>query len=185
MAKIVLYTGLNATFRTIGQGSVGNTQHLFSIENNATATRVVGIRSLVCQLDATAALASVMPLVKTTRGTTISGGTTVTTLGTFDTSQSSNGVVVRTGSSADGTSVAITATMGSAIMWEQYAMRLHTAVGQVLALDNPLVPTLADGTPVLLRAGQNLLVTVIASGTAYNPTTNHWFVQCVWEEFTE
>jgi hypothetical protein len=61
-------------------------------------------------------------------------------------------------------------------------MRLHTAVGQVLANDNPLIPTLCEDTPVLLRDSEYLLVQIVATAGASNPATNHWFVQCMWEE---
>jgi hypothetical protein len=61
-------------------------------------------------------------------------------------------------------------------------MRLHTTTGQVLALDNSLLPTLVENTPFILRPGEALLVQVVAAAGTSNPNTNHWFVQCCWEE---
>ena len=178
----ITYTGLAATFRILGTAATPH--NLFTIENTAGSGVIVRVRRLVAQLDATAVLTSVMPLVKTSRIAS-STGTAVLAKGTFDTTQSSAANVICRGATASdgGAAAAITATAGD-VMWQQYCMRLHTAVGQVLGLDNPLLPTLIEDSPVLLRAGQGLLVQVVASAGSSNPNTNHWFVQCVWEEDT-
>jgi len=61
-------------------------------------------------------------------------------------------------------------------------MRLHTAVGQVLALDNNMLPLLVDTQNFILRQNQALLVHIVAAAGTSNPATNHYFCQVVWEE---
>jgi len=182
VAKTVLYTGSAATFRTVG--AAATTQNLFTIENTAGSAVLVGVRSLVMQLDATAVLTAVMPLVKTTRIAIPTGGTTLAKVA-LDTSQSSvANVIVRGATASDGGgATAITATPGG-IIWQQYGMRVHTAVGQIASPDYPLLPSLVSGSPLVLRPSEALLVQVVAAAGTSNPATNHWFVQCVWEEFT-
>lgn len=170
------------TFRILGTGA--SPHNLLTIEN-AHATKLVKVRRMVVQLDATAALAAVMPQVKTGRATAMPTGGTALTKAQFDTLATSDGaVIVRGASPSDGGAAsAITATMGD-ILWQQYCMRMHTVVGQVLAMDNSLIPALCDTTPIILRQNQALLVAVIGTGSS-NPATNHWFVQTVWEEVDE
>jgi len=144
---------------------------------------LVKVRRMTVQLDATAALASVMPLVKTSRATAVPSGGTALAKAVFDTNATSDGaVIVRGGTASDGgAATAITASPGD-IMWQQYCMRMHTVVGQVLAEDSPLIPTLCEDTPIILRQNQALLIQVVASAGTSNPVTNHWCVQVVWEE---
>jgi len=182
MAKVVSFDGSVATFRILGNAAT--THNLFTIENAVGSTTLIGIRELIVQLDATAVLVAVMPLVKVSRPAALPTGGTVLIKSKFDTNQSPNESVIPRGANAadDGGATAITATAAD-IMWQQYCMRLHTAAGQVLALDNHLIPKLAD-TPIILRANQSLLVQVVAAVGTSNPATNYWFVQCAWEEFT-
>ena len=167
------------TFRILG--TAASPHHLMTIENTH-ATMLVKVRRLLAQLDATAVLTAVMPQVKTGRTTAIPTGGTALAKAVFDTNATSDGaVIVRGGNASDGgAATAITATMGD-IMWQQYCMRMHTVVGQVLALDNSLIPALCDTTPIILRQNQALLVSVIGTASS-NPATNHWFVSVVWEE---
>lgn len=179
------YTGLAASFRTLGNATV--LQNIFSLENTAGSAVTVRVRRLLVQMDATAVLTTFMPLIKTARvtGALPTGGTALAK-GTFDTAQSSAANVVARGATASdgGAATAITATMGT-VHWQQYTMRMHTLVGQVLAPDNNLLPGLVDqaGTyDFLLRAGEALVVAVVAAATTSNPATNHYFVECVWDE---
>jgi hypothetical protein len=98
---------------------------------------------------------------------------------------SSASVTVWNDASADGTSSAttLTATPGTA-GWQQFAMRMHTAAGQVLMDDETVVPLLSADDPVILRASEGLLVSVVAAATTSNPTTDQMIVQCMFEEFT-
>lgn len=169
-----------ATFRTIGNAAT--TQNLFTIWNGGT-NRIVNIERLTFQMDATAVLTSVMPLVKSSRiSSAPSGGTTLTkTL--WDTGVSSHSDISCLGATASdgGTLTAITSTPGD-IIWQQFGMRLHTAVGQVLGLDNNLLPQVAENTPFLLKQNQGLVVHIVAAASSSNPSTNHYFVCCAWDE---
>lgn len=167
------------TFRILGTAA---SPHLLMTIENTHATMLVKVRRLLVQMDATALLAAVMPQVKCGRATGVPSGGTALAKAVFDTLATSDGaVIVRGGNASDGGgATAITATMGD-IMWQQYCMRMHTMVGQVLAMDNSLIPALCDTTPIILRQNQALLVSVIGTA-ASNPATNHWFVSVVWEE---
>jgi len=63
-------------------------------------------------------------------------------------------------------------------------MRMHTLVGQIVMDDEPVIPSLSEVDPVILRAGEALLVQVVAAATTSNPATNHWVVNSVFEEMT-
>lgn len=169
-----------ASFRTLG--TAATPQNLFTIEN-IDATKLVTIRQLIVQLDATAVLVSVMPQIKTSRATAVPTGGTTLSKAQFDTGNSSNAnTIVRGGTASDGgVATAITATAGTSL-WQQYGMRMHTVVGQVLAPDNNVLPLLIETNNLILRQNQALLVQVVASAGASNPATNHWFCNVVWEE---
>lgn len=169
-----------AAFRTLG--TAATPQNLFTIEN-IDATKLVYIRRIAIQLDATAVLTSVMPLVKASRATAVPTGGTTLSKAQFDTNNASNAnTIVRGGTASDGgVATAITATAGTTL-WQQYCMRMHTVVGQVLAPDNNGVPILVDTQDLILRQNQALLIQIVASAGASNPATNHWFAQVVWEE---
>lgn len=172
-----------ATFRTVG--AAATTQNLFSIFNSGTS-RVVRIRRLVMQMDATAVLTAVMPIVKTSRVTAAPGaGVTLTKVAwdTADTASHADIVVKGEVSSDGGSRTALTGTPGD-ILWQQYGMRLHTAVGQVLGIDNNVLASITETIPVVLRENQGLIVHIVAAATASNPNTNHYFVQCAWDEET-
>ena len=181
---MALFTGMVATFRTLGNAAT--THNIFTLENTAGSARIITVRRLVVQLDATAVLTAVMPQVKVSRPAALPSGGTTLTKGTFDTTTSSVANVIARGATASdgGGATAITATPGT-IHWQQYCMRLHTAVGQVLAPDNNALPALVESTtldPFRIRANESILVQVVAAAGTSNPATNHWFVNCVWEE---
>ena len=182
----ITYTGTTATFRT--SGSALTHQHLLTLQNSGSDV-IVRVKRLVVQLDATAVLTAVMPLVRTSRMTWQDGGT-ILPKGSFDSTQTSAATVIAKGAqNADGGLTPalfrspITASIGD-IVWQQYCMRLHTLAGQVLGLDNSVLPTLVENTPFVLRAFEGISVYVSASAATSNPITNQWFVQCVWEEET-
>lgn len=176
------FQGTATSFRILGTAATPH--NLFSIENTTGSAVTVKIRRIAVQLDATAVLTSVMPLVKSSRVAVPSGGTTMNKVA-FDTSLSSAAnVIIRAANASDGgVASAITATAGDTL-WQQYCMRLHTAVGQVLAPDNSMIPTLCDTSPIVLAADQALLIQVVSSAGSSNPATNHWFAQVMWEEYT-
>jgi hypothetical protein len=168
------------TFRTVG--SAATPHSLFTIFNSGT-NRVVRIRRLVMQMDATAVLTAVMPLTKTSRVTAAPTGGTVLTKALWDSNVTSHAdIVVRGANASDGgAATAITATP-TAVLWQQYGMRMHTVVGQVLGIDNNVLSSISESTPVFLRQNEGLLVQVVAAAGTSNPNTNHWFVQCAWDE---
>lgn len=169
-----------STFRQIGNAAT--TQNLFTIEN-IDSTKLVYVRRILFQMDATAVLVAVMPIIKTSRATGVPTGGTVLAKGLFDTANSSNANTICRGSTASdgGANSGPTATPGD-IIWQQFGMRLHTAVGQVLAPDNNCLSYLVETNNFILRQNQALLVQVVAALAASNPATNHYFVECVWEE---
>lgn len=169
-----------ASFRTLG--TAATPQNLFTIEN-IDATKLVWIRRVTVQLDATAVLTSVMPQVKASRATAVPTGGTALNKGQFDTGNASNAnTICRGGTASDGgVATAITATAGTTL-WQQYCMRMHTVVGQVLAPDNNVLPLLVETEDFVLRQNQALLIQIVASAGASNPATNHWFCNVVWEE---
>lgn len=171
---------LAATFRQVGNAAT--TQNLFSIEN-IDATKLVYVRRILVQMDATAALTAVMPLIKASRATGVPTGGTTLAKGLFDTANSSNANTICRGSTASdgGANSGPTATAGD-VLWQQYGMRLHTAVGQVLGPDNNMLPLLVDTQNFILRQNQALLIHLVAAAGTSNPATNHYFCQVVWEE---
>jgi hypothetical protein len=168
-----------ATFRTVGTAAAAH--NLFAIYN--TSTSVVRVRRMVMQMDATAVLTAVMPLIKTSRITAAPTGGTILPKVLWDTTVSSDvGVTVRGATASDGgAATAITSTPGDTL-WQQYGMRMHTVVGQVLGLDNNVVSSISESFPVILRQNEGLLVHIVAAAGTSNPNTNHWFVQCAWDE---
>lgn len=170
-----------ATFRQIGNAAT--TQNLMTIEN-IDSTKLVTIRRMVFQMDALAVLTAVMPLIKLSRTTGVPTGGTVIGKGLWDTANTSNANTIVRGSTATdgGANSGPTATPAAEILWEQYGMRLHTAVGQVLGPDNSVAPIIVETKNLILRQNQALVVQVVAAVGSSNPATNHYFVQVVWDE---
>ena len=164
-----------ATFRTIGAAAL--TQNLFSIWNGSS--KIVRIQQLIMEMDAIAVLTGVMRLIKTSRVAAAPGAGITLTKVSYDSgnSLSESLLVVKGECSVDGGSrTAITGTPGD-VLWQQYSMRIHTLVGQVLGNDNILLPE-----PLTLRKDQGLVVHIVAAATASNPATNSYHVQCLWDE---
>jgi len=174
------------TWRTIGAAALA--QNLFAISNASGSTTLVAVRRITAQLDHTAILAAVMPQIKAHRITAgIAAGGTILDKKQLDTSKVENVSVTCRGATASdgGAATAITGTLDVGALWQQFGSRMHTAVGQILGNDNNVIPGLTEGDPLILRANQALVVQVVAAVATSNPATNHWFVQCVWDEFTE
>ncbi len=170
-----------SSFRTLGAAAL--LQNVFSVENAAGSAVLVAVRRMAVQLDATALLAAVAPSVKVSRITTLPTGGTVLGKVPADSANTSNASVVVRGATASdgGAATAITATAGTAF-WSQLTMRMHSLVGQVLMEDESVIPGLSENDPIILRAGEALLVQVIATATTSNPATNHWVINTVFEE---
>jgi hypothetical protein len=169
------------TFRITGDAAL--TQNLFSIFTNAS-NEVIKIRQLIFQMDCTAVLTTVMPIVRVSRITTAPTGGNILTKTRWNTriTNSNAGVVARGQSVSDGgTKTNIVSTPGDTI-WQQYGTRTHTAVGQIVSPDNYILPLVTDGNPFILNKNQGLLVHIVAPTTGSNPTTNNYFVSCLWDE---
>jgi hypothetical protein len=181
--RVPSFKGMAATFRTLGNAA--SPQNLFSIENQAGSSVLVALRRLSVQMDSVAALAAVATQFKTSRPSALPTNGTPLTKVAFDSALSSASAVVLRGATASdgGAATAITATAGSA-GWHQFAMRLHTLVGQVLVDDEALIPLLTADDPIYLRPGESLLTQIVQATAANNKNTDHYVVNCMWEEFT-
>ena len=176
----ITYQGTVVTFPI--QGNNDLLQNLFVFENGVDSRVNVYIRRFVLQNDPIVALASVMPLVKTSRITVAPIGGIILPKCPFDTTQTSSSAVKIRASISFG--IPITITEGNPV-WSQYSTRLHTAVEQVLSTDEGMLPTLVkdSGKEYKLRPGESLLVQVRGATTASNPALgNNWFIQAMWEE---
>lgn len=167
-----------ASFRILGTAATPH--NLLTIENT-DATVVVTVRDIMLQLDATAVLTAVMPLVKVSRATGVPTGGTTLSKAQFDTANASDAQVVVRGANASdgGVATAITATAGTAL-WQEYQMRMHTVVGQVLSPPSRMQTILTKD--LVLRQNEALLVQVVAAAGTSNPATNHWSVCVTWDE---
>lgn len=171
-----------STFRIAGLASANH--NLFYVKN-ASSSVLMAVRRLAVEVESTAALATLAPSVyayKIDAGGTLPTGGTACTKHKFDSNQTSDANCTATGAaSAEGTASTITWTApGGTPGWRQMAMRLHTAVGEVLFDEANLLPALAETDPVILRNTEAIAVQV---NIAY-ATTAHYVVKCFWEEFT-
>lgn len=167
-----------ASFRILGTAATPH--NLLTIENT-DATVQVRIRDISIQLDATAVLTAVMPLTKVSRATGVPSGGTTLSKAQFDTANASDAQVVVRGANASdgGAATAITATAGTTL-WQEYQMRMHTVVGQVLSPPSRMPTVLVKD--LVLRQNEAILVQVVASAGTSNPATNHWQVTVTWDE---
>lgn len=181
------FMGMVTTFRTVGQaGQIAIPHCIFTIENLAGSSVIVTVRRLLVQMDVTAVFSGVMPQLKTLRFSTPAPvvGTTLAK-GTADSAQASSTLVQCRGANAsDGGSAVTLTTPAGMYHWQQYGNKQHSAVGQIQAVDCDMLPALvADSNyQFKLLAGQGLGIHVVTSVTASNPATNHYFVNCVWQE---
>ena len=167
-----------ATFRTLGAAAVA--QNFFVILNTH-ATKIVNVRRLVFQMDATVVLTAVMPIMKACRIASFTGGTALAKVDWGAVASDAAVQVFGANASDGGAATAITATP-TATLWQQYGMRMHTLVGQVQGIDNNVITGITENYPIRLAQNQGLLVHIVAAAAASNPATNHYFIQCAWEE---
>jgi len=161
-------------------GDDSATQTVFTIENGPASRVDVYIKRLVLQIDVLVALASVMPIIKTSRCTNVVGG-----------SQLSKGKYSSTGAGSDSNvkvragvfeAADLECTQGT-VVWQQFAPRTHTAVEQQIGQDCAMLPDLVSSTDFVLRPGEAVCCTVVSPNAASNPAvSNNWFVAATWEE---
>ncbi len=173
----VTFKGSIPSATTIGNGAI--LQNLCTITNKIGSRVNIIIRRATVQVDTLAALTSVMPLVKLSRATSISGGAILSKTAWSTTQSSSDSVEVRT-AIADGQP--ITANAGDTV-WQQYCHRMHTVVEQVLAPDNNILPMLVESHDFILRPGESILVQVVGFSVASNASlSTNWWTAFMWEE---
>ncbi len=175
----ITFSGTINTVSVIGNNALQ--QNLFVIQNGFKSGVNMIIRRLTLQNDNIGVLTSVMPFVKVSRATGISGGI-ILDKGSFNSLQASDENVVFRNALLE--SAPITATAGDAI-WTQGIQRMHTAVEQQADKNFNLLPPIIEetGYEFKLRPNENLLVQVNASAINVNNMLNTNFrVQCFWEE---
>lgn len=162
-------------------GNDATSQPIFVLSNRADSRVNVYVRRLALQLDAVATLTSVLPIVKTSRCTSVSGGAKLPKA-KFDNSasESSSSVEVCGGFMEN---APIDCTPGDTV-WQQFAARMHSAAEQQLGNDSNMLPIMVDSTAdFILRPGEAIACTVVGPTGASNAAlTNNWLVTAVWEE---
>lgn len=189
--RLIEWYGSLCTFRN--PGNVSGWQPLIVVANSTGSTKFLSVSHAETEMDATAVLVSVMPIVRTYRcnSTDVTGGSTAAVIAvSYDTTLSrSTEWTYRCASTADGstaTVITFSSAASSGAAWTNYVQRLHTAVGQVLSPPDVALPILDDHThPFVLGAGQALAIVVTSASSASNPATNHWLSRLVIEQFTK
>ena len=163
----------------VALGNDALAQNLYTLTNKVGSRVNVLVRRATVQLDTVAALTTVMPVVRCSRATAISGGAILTPSAYSTTQSSSASVEIRT-PVMDG--FPITATQGNTI-WQQYCGRMHTVVEQVIAYDASVLPTLVKDQDFVVRPGESILFQVVGAAVTSNARlANYWFINCEWEE---
>ena len=155
--------------QTIGSGATP--QNLFVL-SNPSSIYWIAIRSLHISSDSSVAFTTLAPVIRVSRGTTISGGTSWTAnIGKYQTSAPTPQATCLVATTADNAALTtITATAGSTL-YEQSIDSLHTAVGLKSHVYYTLVPeTGMDLRQFVLVPGEALLVQ--ATVTAMLATTS-------------
>ena len=160
-------TGLYAvcTPRIIGSGSAP--QNLFVLQN-PSSTYWIAIRSLNLVSDCTTALLTISPIVRVSRGTTVSGGTSWTAnISKYQTAYPSPQATCLVATTADDAGLTtITATAGT-VIWQQTIDRQATNVGIISHANYNLHPdTGSDLRQIILAPGENLLVQIMTTSAA-------------------
>jgi hypothetical protein len=160
-------------------GNDATTQNYFTIENGIASRVDVYVRKLAMEMDSIAVLTALMPLVKVSRATSISGGVLLDK-SLFDTTMSSDSAVNCRAQNNE--TAPITATEGN-IIWQQFAPRMHTAVEQQYVIEQDLLPSLVKTQDFILKPGQSLLVKkTAAAGTSNAINTAMHTIFAAWEE---
>jgi len=163
----------------IALGNDALTQNIYSLTNKVGSRVNVLVRNATVMLDTIAALATVMPVVKCSRATAISGGAILSPSAYSTTQSSSASVEVRT-AVMDG--FPITATQGDTI-YQNYCGRMHTAVEQVAQLEAKALPELVRNQDFVVRPGESILFQAVGAATTSNARlANYWWIACEWEE---
>ena len=181
----IQFLGSAASQRITGDGE--DFEGLVIFQNARGSNRVVNIRRMLSQLDATATSTSLLVPCLTFRGTgepDLTGACRARKCA-FDTTKTSDAFVqmwyaVTPDWSNDS---GMSGTAGD-VAWRQWACRLRSAAEQQQAPDNNQLPLLVaqSANKWRLYPGEYLLVRVDPVALADNKNSNGWFVECVWEE---
>ena len=173
-------TGLYSvcTPRTIG--SAGTPQNLFVLQN-PSSTYCIAIRSLNVITNTAGTNTAAPALIRVSRGTSVSGGTSwtanITKYYTADPSPQATCLVATTADDAALTT--ITATAGTSF-YQQCMDKAYTQVGWFTHPSYPLVPDAgADLRQLRLAPGENMLVQAQATAIPANQST---LINCVFSE---
>lgn len=169
-----------STFRTLGNAAT--TQNLFTIANEAPANdpRVIQVLALFAVMDMTAVSTVFAPSLKANRvsGALPTGGTTLTPARKNTGLAVPSWIVCRGATASDGgAATAITAGLGE-FFSQIVATRLHTAVGQVLPVQMPILSERTKDDPIILQAQEALVASILAPTAGANPNTNSYAVVC-------
>jgi len=178
--RVPSYKGSYSSFRTVGLASANH--NIFTIMNKSGSTVLLAVRALTIVFDTTGVDTTLADIVAVSRITATPTGGTVLTPSSYDTALTHNASVEAMGATAAdaGAATAITATPVGARLWSVLKMRVGTVVGQILLPQESLLPLFCADDPVLLRAGEGLLVQVVQAALI----TDYYIVNCAIEEFT-
>ncbi len=175
----ISYRGTIQTYIELGNDAL--VQNLFTIENGLDSLVNVYVRRLAVQMDATVALATVMPIVSMYRASSVSGGIQIPVKTPLNSSQTSDSNVVFRSTVFDRYPIA--ATVSTAATWRQFCSKLRSAAEQQQAVDFNVLPTLVEQTAWVLKPGEYAVVRVDSPDVLTNPrNSNNWMIECVWEE---
>lgn len=173
------FTFNGAATGLIALGADATTQNIYALTNKVGSRVNVLIRNAAVGLDTIAALTTVMPVVRCSRATAVSGGA-ILAPSAYDTTESSSAYVEIRTPVYDG--FPLTATQGNTI-YQQYCGRMHTLAEQVLGPDNNVLPMLVQNQDFVVRPGESILFQVVGATAASNARlANYWWVACEWEE---
>jgi hypothetical protein len=175
----ITFRGTVKSYIQFGNDAI--TQNIFTIENGYKSRVNVNILRLLTTDDSIVALATVMPIIKTARASGISGGVILEKV-PFDTLQTSDENTVFRAQIAE--TARINATPGDTV-WQNYLLRMHTAVEQQVGEERNFLPLLTKNLNIkmVLHPGESLLSRVYASAAASNSINMHnYAVECVFEE---
>jgi hypothetical protein len=184
--KLGSYQGRTSSFRIPGRaGTTG--QKIFSIYNTTGSGLLVQLNEVHVHTTSTVikAVTVLPPVVRLYRVTAAPTNGTAAVKSPKDSAQSSSAsVAVLFDASADGTNsaTALTATLTTSVITQQFAGRMITAAG----FDVTLKMGLLDGPDeyVLLREGEGVVAMLDYVLATQNPVTDMWIVSADWTEFT-
>lgn len=178
--RVPSFVGMAATFYMTASLAGYPLAYLF---NQAGSGVLVAVRRVLLVMSNTSNTSAPRAVLATRITSEPTGGTAHTPV-PFDTSGShSASVVFKGAASADGTSSAITAPAGTR-GWSQIVQKMATVTttgGQVIPLDQSLLPSLVGDDPLVLAEGEGLLFNYSTADTSSSVAQN--IVNCMWEEF--